>query len=128
MKKIYIILISLAIALTTLNASAFSKDIKYRAYKVNITSEKTITTGFNEVKLNITKNGKKIKKAKVSIKAFMPAMPGMPAMSSKSEAVKNNDNTFTVKFNLPMRGTWQLHIFIKPEIGKKSRIKTSINI
>ena len=67
------------------------------------------------------------KDEKVSIKAFMPAMPGMPAMESKAEAKFLGEGKYEVKVNIAMNGTWQVHIFITPSQGKKSRVKTSIN-
>ena len=58
----------------------------------------------------------------------MPAMPGMPAMESKAQAKDLGNGKYQVTVNLAMGGTWQIHIFITPKTGKKSRVKTSINI
>ena len=66
--------------------------------------------------------------AEVTIKAFMPAMPGMPAMESKVKATSLGNGMYEAKLNLAMNGTWQIHIFITPKSGKKSRVKTSINV
>ena len=57
----------------------------------------------------------------------MPAMPGMPAMDSKSNAQDLGNGNYKITLNIAMNGTWQLHIFITPKDGKKSRIKTSLN-
>ena len=114
---------------SSLNAGvAFSKDIKYRGFKIVLTSDKPITSGSNELKLKITKNNKIISLKEVSVKAFMPAMPGMPAMESKNVATKLSEDTYSTKLNFAMSGTWQIHIFLKPETGKKTRIKSSLNI
>jgi hypothetical protein len=61
------------------------------------------------------------------LKAFMPAMPGMPAMESKVEAKNLGNGKYKATLNLAMGGTWQLHIFITPKSGKKSRVKTTLN-
>ena len=57
----------------------------------------------------------------------MPAMPGMPAMESKVTAKNLGHGVYEAKLNLAMSGTWQLHIFITPKTGKKSRVKTTLN-
>jgi len=127
MKKILMILLTLALATSFVNAAAFEKEAKFRTTKVHISSEKPLTTGSNTFVLSITKDGKALKDSKVSVKAFMPAMPGMPAMESKASAKALGDGAFEVRVNVAMSGTWQMHIFITPKEGKKSRVKTSIN-
>jgi len=126
MKTLTTLLLALLVSATLLNASAFSKDAKYRTTKVHITAEKPVTAGSNTLKFAITKNGKAIDGA-VSLKAFMPAMPGMPAMESKVNAKNLGNGVYEAKLNLAMSGTWQLHIYITPKTGKKSRVKTTIN-
>ena len=127
MKKILIVLLTLALGASLLQAAAFTKMAKYRTTKVQITSEKPIGTGSNTLVLAISKNGKAPNGAVVSVKAFMPAMPGMPAMESKAAAKDLGNGKYEVTLNIAMGGTWQLHIFIAPKEGKKSRVKTSIN-
>ncbi len=126
MKTLTTILLALILGVSLLNATAFSKDAKYKTTKVQITLEKPVTAGSNTFKFTITKDAKAID-AKVSLKAFMPAMPGMPAMESKVEATNLSNGVYEAKLQLTMSGTWQLHIFITPKTGKKSRVKTSIN-
>jgi len=126
MKIFKTLLLALFLSTSLLNAEAFSKDAKYRTSKVHITAEQPITTGANSFKLLITKNGKNIE-ADVAIRAFMPAMPGMPAMESKVKAKNLGNGIYEAKLNLAMSGTWQLHIYITPKTGKKSRIKTTLN-
>jgi hypothetical protein len=126
MKTLTTLLLALLVSATLLNASAFSKDAKYRTTKVHITAEKPVTAGSNTLKFTITKNGKAIDGA-VSLKAFMPAMPGMPAMESKVKAKNLGNGIYEAKLNLAMSGTWQLHIYITPKTGKKSRVKTTLN-
>jgi len=127
MKKILIVLLTIALGFSLTQAAAFSKDAKYKTIKVHIASDEPITIGSNTLILNISKKGQSLKDTKVSVKAFMPAMPGMPAMESKSNAKDLGNGKYEVTLNIAMRGTWQLHIFITPTEGKKSRVKTSIN-
>ena len=126
MKTLIKFFLILSFGVSLIQAATFTKDAKYRATKVHITADKPITAGSNTLKFTITKSGKSID-AKVSIKAFMPAMPGMPAMVSKVDATSLGNGIYEAKLNLAMSGTWQLHIFIKPVSGKKSRVKTTIN-
>jgi len=126
MKTFTKIFLALLVSASLVNAAAFSKDAKYRTTKVHITAEKPVTAGSNTLKFAITKNGKAIDGA-VSLKAFMPAMPGMPAMESKVKARNLGNGVYSAKLNLAMSGTWQLHIYITPKTGKKSRVKTTIN-
>jgi len=126
MKTLTKIFLVLLLGTSLLNAAAFSKDAKYRTTKVHITAEKPVTTGANTFKFTITKDAKAINGA-VSLKAFMPAMPGMPAMVSKVNAKNLGNGVYEAKLNLAMSGTWQLHIFITPKTGKKSRVKTTLN-
>ncbi|QOY54780.1 FixH family protein [Candidatus Sulfurimonas marisnigri] len=124
MKNISTILLTLLLSLSFLQAAAFEKSAKSRTTEVIISSDKPLTTGSNTIILDITP---KYKDAKVSVKAFMPAMPGMPAMESKADAKDLGNGKFETTVNLSMGGTWQLHIFITPTVGKKSRVKTSLN-
>ena len=126
MKTLTTLFFTLLLSTTLLNAEAFSKDAKYRTTKVHITAEQPITRGSNSFKFTITKNAKAIE-GDVSLKAFMPAMPGMPAMESKVNAQNLGNGVYQAKLNLAMSGTWQLHIYITPKSGKKSRVKTTLN-
>jgi len=127
MKTLVKIFLALFVSVTLVQASAFNKDAQFRTTTVHITADKPLTTGSNTVVVTIKKNGKIINDAKVALKAFMPAMPGMPAMSSKSEAVNLGNGRYKATLNLAMSGTWQLHIFITPKEGKRSRVKTTLN-
>ncbi len=127
MKTILIALLTLALSSSLLSADAFSKDAKFRTTKVHITSDKPLSTGSNVLVFDIKQNSKAPTDTKVSIKAFMPAMPGMPAMKSQVDAKDLGNGKYEAKLNIAMGGTWQIHIFITPKTGKKSRVKTSIN-
>lgn len=127
MKKIWMMLMILTLGTSLAQAAAFEKDAKFGATKVHISSEEPLTTGSNTFVLSITKDGKALENSKVSVKAFMPAMPGMPAMESQANAKALGAGKFKVTINIAMNGTWQVHIFIFPKEGKKSRVKTSIN-
>ena len=126
MKTIFTIILALGLSFSLVQAAAFSKDAKYRTTKVHITAEKPLTTGKNTFVLDIKKKGL-TQDATVAVRAFMPAMPGMPAMESKSTAKNLGNGKYEVTLNIAMNGTWQIHIFITPKSGKKSRVKTSIN-
>jgi len=127
MKTLTKIFFALLLGATLVNAAAFSKDAKFRTTQVHITADKPLTTGSNTLIVTIKKDGKLLKDVKVSLKAFMPAMPGMPAMSSKAKAVNLGDGKYKATLNLAMSGTWQLHIFITPKEGRRSRVKTTLN-
>ena len=120
------VLISLIFSMGLLQAAAFDKDVRSRTTKVHLSSNKPLSTGSNILILTIGKDGKPAVDAKVMVKAFMPAMPGMPAMQSKVKAIALGNGKFKARLNLSMGGTWQLHVFIMPSTGKRSRIKTSI--
>ncbi len=118
MKKIVAILVTAGL----LFAMGFEKHIKYRGFHIDMMSQKPLTTGQNSFTLHINKPVKELK-----IKFFMPAMPGMPYMESWGKVTKGGDK-YLVKAKLPTSGTWQVHIFITTDSGKKYRIKTSINL
>ena len=126
MKTIVKIFMALLLGVSLLQAGAFNKVAKSRATKVELSSQKPLTTGNNAIKLTILND--KYKDSAVSFKAFMPAMPGMPYMESKSDAKSLGNGKYSVDVNLAMSGTWQVHIFITPKEGKKIRVKTSLNI
>ena len=127
MKTLAKIFFALLLGATLVHASAFNKDAKFRTTTVHITADKPLTAGSNTVVVTIKKNGKLINDAQVALKAFMPAMPGMPAMSSKVNAKNLGNGQYKATLNLSMGGTWQLHIFITPKTGKRSRVKTTLN-
>ena len=127
MKTLAKIFFALLLGATLVQAAAFSKDAKFRTTTVHITADKPLTTGSNTLIVTIKKNGKAVSDAKVALKAFMPAMPGMPAMSSKANAQNLGNGQYKATLNLAMSGTWQLHIFITPKKGKRSRVKTTLN-
>lgn len=126
--KVLSIVISMFLFFSILDAAAFQKDAKSRDIKVHITSQKQLSTGSNVLMLDIKKNGKVLSGAKVMVKVFMPAMPSMPAMKSKADAQDLGNGKYEVKLNLSMSGTWQVYIYITPSVGKKIRVKTSVNI
>ena len=116
------------IALLTLIASlllaaGFQKHVKHRGFKIDLISQKPLTTGANSFTLHINKQNIK----DLKIKFFMPAMPGMPYMENWAKITKTS-NGYQADVKLPMAGTWQVHIFITTNSGKKYRIKTSVNI
>jgi len=127
MKSLFKILVSLFFAFSISQAAAFEKDAKFRTTTVHISLQKPLSVGSNTLILDLRLKGKLSDGAKVRVKAFMPAMPGMPAMESKADAKDLKNGKYEANVNLAMRGTWQLHIFIKPVDGKKLRVKSSLN-
>jgi len=127
MKLFTKIFFTLLLGVSLSHAAAFSKDAKFRSTTAHITAEQPLTTGANTLVVTLKKGGKALSDVKVTLKAFMPAMPGMPAMSSKVDAKNLGNGKYQATLNLAMSGTWQLHIFITPKKGKKSRIKTTLN-
>jgi len=127
MKKLLIMIAMLFLSTTLVQAAAFDKDLKFRTTKIHLSSDKPIGTGYNTFILELKQSGKVPQGAKVDVKAFMPAMPGMPAMESKAQGKSLGDGKYEVKLNIAMSGTWQIHIFITPTEGKRTRVKTSIN-
>ncbi len=127
MKILLMSLLNVVLMVTLAQAAAFSEDVKFRSIKVHISSDKPLTTGLNVFVLEITKDAKALVDTKVMVKAFMPAMPTMPAMESSVQAKDLGNGRYEVRLNIAMQGTWQIHIFITPLEGKRSRIKTSID-
>jgi len=126
MKTITKILLALILGVSLLQAAAFEKVAKFKATKVEVSSEKPLTTGNNTIKLVVL--NEELKDSAVSVKVFMPAMPGMPHMESLSEAKNLSNGIYEANVNFSMSGTWQMHIFITTPEGKKVRVKTSLNI
>ena len=127
MKKILTVVLSLIVGASLLQAAAFDKDAKFRTTKIHISADKPLSAGSNTLIFDIKQKGKTANGIKVSVKAFMPAMPGMPAMKSQATAQSLGGGKYKATLNLAMSGTWQLHIFITPKSGKKTRVKTSLN-
>ena len=112
----------------SLQAGVFNQTIKQRGNEIKISTPQSLTTGNNKFLIDLNKiKGSAIDNAIVKVKLFMPAMPGMPAMKFEREATKIGKGKYKVDLNIAMSGTWQVHIFIKPENGKKQRIKTSFS-
>jgi len=125
MKMIAKIFLIAILGASILQAAAFEKVAKSRSAKVTISSEKPVTTGYNDFNIVVDK---KFADAEASIKVFMPAMPGMPYMDNIADAKNLGGGKYKATVNFSMGGTWQIHIFITPKDGKKIRAKTSLNI
>ncbi len=126
--RISALLLSIALAFTSLQAAAFTKSLKQKGLKVELVSDKPLTPGTNHLKLKLYKASTPLDNAKVALKIFMPAMPGMPYMESKAKAKPLGNGTYEATFNAAMGGTWQVHIFVTTDKGKKYRFKTSFNL
>ena len=126
--KLTTLLLGLALAFTSLHAAAYEKTLKQKGLKVELVSEKPLTAGNNHIKMKLYKSSKPLDGAKVALKIFMPAMPGMPYMESRAKAKPVGNGTYEADFNAAMGGTWQVHIFVTTDEGKKYRFKTSFNL
>lgn len=118
----------LALMLTLSHAAGFEKQISSKKAEATLSADKPLVVGENRLTFHITKAGKAIDGAKVKVKFFMPAMPGMPYMEEVREAKNLGGGNYAVNANFSMGGTWQLHLFVTPEEGKKFRLKSSVNI
>jgi hypothetical protein len=126
--KIITLITTILLACTSLQAAAFEKMVKYRNLKVEMVSEKPLTPGMNHIQLKLFKGTQPLSDAKVAVKFFMPAMPGMPYMEYKTHAKPLGDGLYEATFNASMGGTWQVHIFVTTQEGKKYRLKSSVNL
>jgi hypothetical protein len=106
------------------SSKGFSKSGKAGSLRVTYTSDKPLTTGNNEIQVEITKEKKPVTGAKVTLKIFMPEMPGMPRMEEKTLMLPDGNN-YHGKINFSMGGTWQVRIYIQKD-GKKYRYKSSV--
>ena len=128
MKHLTTIFLALVLGTAMVQAVAFEKAVKYKTTEIAITADKPLVVGSNVLHLNVKQKGKSPEGATVAVKAFMPAMPGMPYMESKVDARDLGNGTYEAEVNFAMGGTWQIHIFVIPNGGKKTRVKTSVNL
>ena len=126
--KLLATLFTAMLTFTLLHAAAFEKEASYKTTKVIYSAEKPLSVGTNDIDLKLTRDGKAVSDAKVIVKVFMPEMPGMPYMEYVASADPAGDGSYKATINIPMAGTWQLHIFVHTADGKKQRIKSSINL
>lgn len=108
-------------------AAAFEKRVEGRNALAVVSSEKPVVVGVNTLKIQLYKNKKEVN-GTVKVKVFMPAMPGMPYMEDVAEAKALGNGMYEVDVALSMGGTWQMHIFVTPENGKKYRLKSTLNL
>ena len=127
MKVLYTFILSMIFGAATLQSAAFEKEVSSATTKLVISSDKPLGEGYNTLHLILLQKEELMEKAQLSVKVFMPAMPGMPAMESREEAKEVGKGRYELNVNFPMRGTWQMHIFISPPSGKKMRLKTSLD-
>ncbi len=126
--KLSTLLLSIALAVTSVSAAAYEKSIKHKGIEVQLRSEKPLTAGTNRLELKLYRSSKPLDGANVALKIFMPAMPGMPYMESRAKAKPLGNGIYEATFNAAMGGTWQVHIFVTTEEGRKYRLKTSFNL
>jgi hypothetical protein len=128
MKRWIKIFIMAIMAAGLLNAAGFEKEAVSQTAKVVLSADKPLAVGNNALELLVTLEGAAAEGAGVALKVFMPAMPGMPAMESTVDAISLGGGRYKAAVNFSMPGTWQIHVLITPETGRKIRVKTSVNI
>ena len=126
--KLLSIILGLMLMLTSLSGAAFEKEAKSRNAVITLSSEKPLVVGNNTIVFEVKKDNKLTSGDEITVKAFMPAMPGMPYMENKDVARELGNGKYESVVNFSMGGTWQIQIFVKPKIGKKYRVKTSVNL
>ncbi len=108
-------------------SSLLSDTMLKDGFTVNLSSQKPLVSGNNEIAIILMQNGKRVSTAKVKIKFFMPEMPGMPYMEYQ-EKLKLDGDMYKGVVNLSMNGTWQYHLKFKDVEGKVHTVRGSVNI
>ena len=127
MKNLFKIIVAMFLTLGFLNAELLEQVGEKNGYEVNLTSDKSLIVGNNDLFVVLSKDGNEVKDVKVKIKVFMPEMPGMPYMEYKAKA-KFLDGKYKMMVNFSMGGTWQYHLKFKSKDGKIHTIRGSVNI
>lgn len=127
MKNIFKIVIVTMMTLGLLNAEPIEQNGEKNGYEIKLTSNKPLTTGENNLFVELSKEGSSVSDAKVKIKVFMPEMPGMPYMEYEAKA-KFVDGKYKMGVNFSMGGTWQYHLKFKSKDGKVHTVRGSVNI
>ncbi|MBU3014320.1 FixH family protein [Poseidonibacter lekithochrous] len=127
MKNLFKIIVAMFLTLGFLNAEPLEQVGEKNGYEVNLTSDKSLIVGNNDLFVVLSKDGNEVKDVKVKIKVFMPEMPGMPYMEYKAKA-KFIDGKYKMMVNFSMGGTWQYHLKFKSKDGKIHTIRGSVNI
>jgi len=127
MKNLFKIIVAMFLTLGFLNAEPLEQVGEKNGYTVNLTSDKSLIVGNNDLFVVLSKDGNEVKDVKVKIKVFMPEMPGMPYMEYKAKA-KFLDGKYKMMVNFSMGGTWQYHLKFKSKDGKIHTIRGSVNI
>ena len=127
MKNLFKIIVAMFLTLGFLNAEPLEQVGEKNGYTVNLTSDKSLIVGNNDLFVVLSKDGNEVKDVKVKIKVFMPEMPGMPYMEYKAKA-KFIDGKYKMMVNFSMGGTWQYHLKFKSKDGKIHTIRGSVNI
>jgi len=123
MKKVFFLLmfcVSLAFAM------GFYDKGETGAYTVEISSDKILVEGSNDITIKLFKDAKAVTDAVVRAKFFMPEMPGMPYMEYIGNA-KLDADVYKTTINFSMNGTWQYHIQFKHN-GSKYTYRGSVNL
>ena len=126
--KLLITLLAAMLTYGMLHAAAFEQEAAFKTTKVVYSSEKPLSVGMNVLDFKLTRDGKAVTGAEVSVKVFMPKMPGMPYMEYVANAEPIGEGSYRADVNFAMPGTWQLYIFVHTADGEKQRIKSSINL
>jgi hypothetical protein len=127
MKNLFKVILTMLLTIGILNAEPLSQIGEKDGYEVNLTSEKSLIVGNNDIYVQLSKDGNSVTDAKVKIKIFMPEMPGMPYMEYKAKA-KFVDGKYKMMVNFSMGGTWQYHLKFKSKDDKVHTVRGSVNL
>jgi len=127
MKNLFKVIVAMFLSIGILNAEPLFQTGEKNGYEINLTSEKSLIVGNNDIYVQLSKDGNAVTDVKVKIKVFMPEMPGMPYMEYKAKA-KLVDGKYKMMVNFSMGGTWQYHLKFKSKDGKVHTVRGSVNI
>jgi hypothetical protein len=103
---------------------AYHNVMHTNGYAVMLNSKKPLTDGKHMMYVNLSKNGQKVKDAKVSLNFSMPSMPGM----SFTRKATLHDDMYMSKINFSMGGEWAYKVMFKTTDGKKYETKGMVNL
>jgi hypothetical protein len=127
MKRLWIVLLILLMAVSLVYAKGFEVKKKAGEYSVEIEIDKNPpTVGKNNMKIEIKdSSGNYVTDASVKILYSMPAMPGMPPMNYKTEAVLSGKE-YRAVLDISMSGPWNIEVRISKG-GKTSTVKFNVD-
>jgi hypothetical protein len=127
MKSLFKVIVAMFIAVGFLNAEPVEQNGQKNGYDIQLTSEKSLVVGDNNLFVQLSKDGEVVTDAKVKVKFFMPEMPGMPYMEYKDKGKLVGDK-YKMMINFSMGGTWQYQLKFKTKDDKIHTVRGSVNL